>query len=39
VVNVGKHEGKTFTLESPDHQSNAFATIWYCGPTTGSSAS
>jgi len=28
----GSHEGMTYTLESLDHQSQAFATIWYCGP-------
>jgi hypothetical protein len=33
LTNVGDgHEGVTFTLESPDHQGQAFATIWYCGP-------
>src|SRR4029434_10082818 len=32
LANVGGHEGVTFTLESPDQQSVAFATIWYCNP-------
>src|SRR5205814_9483397 len=32
LANVGGHEGVTYTLESLDHQSTAFATIWYCGP-------